>query len=615
MEYNPFMREGVVFSSAGDARGYGIIGAMAKNWIVPAPAANLDAYEALMSWADQALRRAGLLMPPEPKPLARLIGQMLANRAIAPEQARAYFEALSEQDNPFQLKGMHESVARIRRAIKSGELIAIYGDYDVDGVTATALLMTTLQALGANALAYIPHRVDDGYGLNNDSLDSLKRQGVQLVISVDCGVRAVSEAAYARSIGLDLIITDHHAVPAVLPATLIINARQADCRYPFKDLAGVGHAYKLAQALLMAEQRAPVRRQSPPLTPDALLDLVALGTVADVVPLRGENRALVRKGLKALNEPQRVGVKELIMKAGIKLGKVDAGAIGFALGPRLNAAGRMEHAKLSYDLLICQEKVYAEHLATKLDEVNRERQEKTKTCVARAREQILVEQKDSPIIFAADPDYPQGIVGLIAGRLAEEFYRPALVIERGSEFSKGSARTIPEFNIIAALDQCADILLKHGGHKAAAGFTLQTARLDELQERLSNIARKQFDGQSLTPTLRADAEVSFRELDRPLLCLLEQMEPCGAENPSPLFVARNVTVRSQRSVGKEGEHLRLTLVQNNVVREAVAFRMGKEWAGKLPPQIDIAFSFEWNEFNDTRGMQLNVKDIKLADSS
>ncbi len=588
---------------------------MKKKWIVPQPAPNLDAYHVLIPWIAQSMQRAGLLLPPDPRPLARLIAQLLANRQIAPAEAQQYFECSDLGKSPFQLKGMSEAVTRVRRAIKSGEKIAVYGDYDVDGISATALLMTTLQSLGANTTAYIPHRVDDGYGLNNDSLNSLKAQGVQLVISVDCGVRAVAEAAYARSIGLDLIITDHHAVPEELPTTTIINARQPGCHYPFKELSGVGLAYKLAQALLLTETKVPLGAGGVQLAPGSLLDLVALGTVADVVPLRGENRNLVRHGLKALNEPRRIGVKELIMKAGIKLGQVDASAIGFALGPRLNAAGRMEHAKISYELLTCTDKIYAENLATKLDEVNRERQEKTKICVAHARERVLSEQKDSPIVFAADPEYPQGIVGLIAGRLAEEFYRPALAIERGPELSKGSARTIPEFNIIEALDECAEILLKHGGHKAAAGFSLQTARLPELQARLSDIASKQFAGQTLEPSLRADAAVSFNELDRPFLFLLEQMEPHGAENPSPLFVARKVAVRSYRSIGRDSEHLRLTLVQNNIVREAVAFRQGKDWAGKLPSHVDIAFTFEWNEYNDTRGMQLNIKDIKIPEGT
>ncbi len=583
---------------------------MAKKWIVPAPAPNLAAYESLIPWVDQSLKRAGLLMPPQPRPLARLMGQMLANRAIAPERAAQYFEGGADADNPFQLKGMSDAVTRIRRALKNVERIAVYGDYDVDGVSATALLMHVLTSLGANATAYIPHRVDDSYGLNNDSLHTLKSQGVQLVISVDCGVRAIAEAEYARSINLDLIITDHHAVPDTLPSTIIINARQPGCAYPFKELAGVGHAYKLAQALLLTEQRAPIRKNGSLISADALLDLVALGTVADVVSLRGENRALVRRGLARLNEPQRIGLRALIMKAGVKLGKVDAGTIGYALGPRLNAAGRMEHAKIALDLLMCTEKVYAENLATKLDEVNRERQEKTKTCVEHARATILREQMDTPIILVHDGSYSQGIVGLVASRLVDEFYRPALVVERGDEFSKGSARSIPEFNMIAALDECREIFLKYGGHAAAAGFTLQTARLPELHARLSDLARKQFDGRELAPTLRADADVSFCELDRPLLFLLDCMEPFGMENPAPLFVAHDVAVRSSRAIGKDGDHLRLTLVQHNVVREAVAFRHGKEWSGKLPPRVDIAFAFEWNEYNGTRSMQLNIKDIK-----
>ncbi len=585
---------------------------MPKQWLNSETAVDAGSYASLIPWVEQALQRAGLLLPPDPGPLARVIGQVLANRGIAAADAPAFFEGASADDNPFQLKGMTETVSRVRHAIRAGERIAVYGDYDVDGVTATALLVTSLRALGAHVMPYIPHRVDDGYGLNNDSLTQLQEQGIRLVISVDCGVRADREAAYARRIGLDLIITDHHAVPDVLPEAVVVNPRQPGCAYPFKELSGVGLAYKVAQALAMAEQRAPLGERPAALDTDALLDLVALGTVADIVPLRGENRALVRRGLTALNNPQRVGIRALIMKAGIRLGQVDAAAIGFALGPRLNAAGRLEHAKIAYELLMSGDRVQAENLASRLDAVNRERQELTRDRFQFARERV---EAGAPVIVAADPSYPQGIVGLIAGRLAEEFYRPALVIEQQAEFSKGSARSIPEFNLIAALDEIADVFLKHGGHKAAAGFTLRTERIPELRERLTAVARRQFDGRELHPTQRIDAALTFTELDRPLLFLQEQLAPYGAENPSPVFAARAVAVTSHRAIGKDGDHLRLTLKQRGVTREGVAFRMGKLWAGKLPPKIDLAFAFEWNEYNGARSMQLNVKDIRPADVS
>ncbi|MBI5876992.1 MAG: single-stranded-DNA-specific exonuclease RecJ [Chloroflexi bacterium] len=582
---------------------------MPKNWLMPAVPTDLAGYESLIPWVETSLRRAALLLPPDPRPLARVIGQVLTNRGIAPSDAPAYFESAAGDDNPFRLKGMSESVNRIRQAIRAGEPIAVYGDYDVDGVTSTALLVTALRALGANVTAYIPHRVDDGYGLNNDSLTQLHEQGIKLVITVDCGVRANSEADYAGAIGLDLIVTDHHAVPDVLPRATIINPKQPGCEYPFKELSGVGLAYKLAQALALADERAPLGAHPSALAPASLLDLVALGTVADIVPLRGENRSLVRRGLKGINETKRVGIRELIMKAGVPLGQVNAGTIGFGLGPRLNAAGRLEHAKLAYELLMSDDRVYAENLATRLDSVNRERQELTKSCFQHAREHA---DTSGPIIVAADPSYPQGVVGLIAGRLADEFYRPALVIEQGEKLSKGSARSIPEFDLIGALDEIKDVFLKHGGHRAAAGFTLETERISELKERLATVASRQFGDQLPQPSLRVDAALTFSELDRPLLFLLEQMEPFGAENASPVFAAHGITVMGHRALGKEGDHLRLTLRQGKVVREGIAFRMGKQWAGKLPQQIDLAFAFEWNEYNGSRAMQLNVKDIRPA---
>lgn len=588
---------------------------MPKKWILPSPALNVADYEAMVPWVAQTLRQGGLLLPPDPLPLAHLMGQLLAARGITPADAPQYFECAYEGDAPLALKGMAETVARLRRAIQQGEEVAVYGDYDVDGVTATALMVTTLRALGARVRPYIPHRVDDGYGLQTESLDTLFGQGVRLVLSVDCGVRAGVEAAHARAIGLDLLISDHHSVPDQLPDAIVINPLQPGCEYRFKQLCGVGIAYKIAQALLASDRQEPLHSAPCDMNAESLLDLVALGTVADVVPLRGENRALVHKGLKILNNPSRVGIRELILKAGLKLGAIDSYSIGFGLGPRLNASGRMDHARLSYELLMTCDRAEAESLATRLDAINRERQECTKTCVAHARAKIVSEPDGAPIIFAADATYPQGIVGLVASRLAEEFYRPALVMERGAETSKGSARTIPEFNIVEALDECRDILLRHGGHRAAAGFTLETARLPEFRARLIGIAQRQFDGQSLSPALKIDAEISFAELDRPLLFLLERMQPFGAENPSPLFVARAVNTRSPKTMGKDGDHVRVMLEQNRVLRGGVAFRQGKLWAGKMPPRVDIAFAFEWNEYNGARAMQLNIKDICPARSA
>jgi single-stranded-DNA-specific exonuclease len=585
---------------------------MPKKWILPPPAPNILEYASIVPWVARTLRENGLLLPTDPRPLTHLMGQLLAARGILASDAPRYFECTDANEEPLHMRGMAGTVARLRAAIRANEEIAVYGDYDVDGVTATALMVSTLRALGGNVRPYIPHRVDEGYGLQSACLDTLKNQGVRLVLSVDCGVRAAAEAAHARAIGLDLLISDHHTVPEHLPDAIVINPLQQGCEYGFKYLSGVGIAYKIAQALLAADQRDPLRAGPSAMSADSLLDLVALGTVADVVPLRGENRSLVHRGLKILNDPPRIGVRALILKSGFKLGSVDSYTIGFGLGPRLNAAGRLEHARLSYELLMTGERLEAESLATRLDAINRERQELMKTCVAHARAKVVAEQDSSPIIFAADASYPQGIVGLVASRLAEEFYRPALVMEWGAETSKGSARTIPEFNIVEALDECSDILLRHGGHRAAAGFTLETARLPELHARLSAIAHRQFNSQPLSPALRVDAEVSFAELDRTLLFLLERMQPFGAENPSPVFIARGVNARSTRVMGKDGDHLRLSLEQNLVIRSGVAFRQAKQWAGQMPPRIDVAFAFEWNEYNGERTMQLNVKDIRPA---
>jgi len=564
--------------------------------------------------------------------LSTLVGTVLAQRGLTSrDEVEAYLTGRApDEDNPFRLRGMNEAVTRLRQALRAREKIAVYGDYDVDGVTGTALLVETLTALGADAQPYIPHRVDEGYGLNAGSLKELAARGVKVVVTVDCGTRAVKEIAYANRLGLNVIVTDHHAVPdesvsrqqsgisgqqsggGSLPmATAIVNPKQPGCRYPFKELAGVGLAFKLAQALLTVESRVPAtpRANQPSIQPTDFLDLVALGTVADLAPLIGENRALVRQGLARLNAPQRLGVQQLIAVSGIEPGRVDAGAIGYMLGPRLNAAGRLDHALLSYRLLTSRDPVDAERLAKELDDKNRARQQLTSDTVEAARQVIIAEGADAPLLFAAHESYPQGIVGLVASRLAEEFYRPAVVVERGPEMSKGSARSIPEFNIVAALDACCDLLLKHGGHAAAAGFTIATDKLHDLRTRLIEIAARQLAGVDLRPGLDIALELSLRDADWPAAMALALLEPFGLGNPTPVFLTRGVTVSRPRLIGEE--HLRLSLSGDDVTREAVAFGQS-HWLDKMPERVDVAYSLEINEWMGERRLQLKVRDLRAA---
>lgn len=537
-----------------------------------------------------------------------LLRQILFNRGFATDaEARAYLNGKSDfNTDPFQMTGMRAAVDRIQVAIKNNEPIAIYGDYDVDGVTATALLVQTLQALNANVRGYIPNRFEEGYGLNNNALDELKADGVKLVITVDCGIRSPNEALHAQEINLDLIISDHHhPAEGDLPHALaVINPKQHGDIYPDKDLAGVGIAYKIAEALFSEH----TERYST----DFLLDLVALGTVADLAPLVGENRVLVRKGLRQMRQTTRQGLFSLAGVSDIPLAKVNAGNIGFSLGPRLNAAGRLKEALASFELLTTKDVFRAGELAQQLELQNRERQRITRDMQAKAEEIALAGEGENFLLFAAHEEFNSGVVGLAASRLTEKYYLPSVVAARGAEETRGSCRSIPEFHITDALDLCADLLVRHGGHAAAAGFTVKNENIPQLVERLKSIAREKLSGMELSPTLMADAEVSLTQIRPDLIKLLNYLEPTGYGNRDAAFIARNVKVKTSRTVGAEGKHLKLVLEDENFyTHDCIGFRLG-EWAKNMPPRVDILFTYEVNEYNGRTGYQLNLKDMKAA---
>jgi single-stranded-DNA-specific exonuclease len=537
-----------------------------------------------------------------------VIAQLLFNRGHATAEAARVFLAGERlaSDDPFQLTGLRQTIERIRYALAQRETIAIYGDYDADGVTATALLVQTLAALGADARPYIPRREDEGYGLNHDALKSLKSEGVGLVITVDCGIRSLDEAETARAIGLDLIITDHHTPGEETPRALaVLNPKQTGDPYPYKDLCGVGLAFKLAQGLLRGQPNAP-------LSASDVLDLVALGTVADLVPLTGENRWLVRHGLKVINKPRREGLKSLIEVARLKTGAIDAGNLGYALGPRLNAAGRLDSALAAYELLTTPDLFRAGQLAQQLEAQNRERQTLTRETQARAREIALADRPDSYLLFAADPEFKHGVVGLAAARLTEEFYRPAVVARRDPDFTRGSARSIKDFHITQAFDECRELLVKHGGHAAAAGFTAESAHTEELAERLNAIAEQALAGTDLRPSLRVDVELPLAEVTGELARALRDFEPCGYGNPTPVLATRGLKVIGARPVGADNHHLKLTVSDGRVTMDAIAFQQG-HWYGQMPRSVDVAYVLEVNEWNGERRLQLNVKDLRPSD--
>ena len=539
--------------------------------------------------------------------------QVLYNRGITdPASVTAFFNGESGEANPFDLKGMPSAVTRLRQALRGGETIAVYGDFDADGVTATALLVQTLRALGGDVRPYIPHRVDEGYGLHKEALPQLASDGARVIVTVDCGIRSLEEVAHANQIGLDVIVTDHHSVGDKLPdAVAVIDPKRHDSDYPFHELAGVGVAFKLAQSLLRSHRQTLITRQAVRLEEEDLLDLVALGTITDLVPLLDENRTLVRKGLERINRRERPGIEALCRRSGLRNGQINATSIGYALGPRLNAAGRMGHAKTAYQLLTTQYPAEAERLAEALDRLNRKRRQLTLETQKQARELALATAGEAPLLFAAAPDFQAGIVGLAASRLVDEFYRPAVVVEVGKEFSRGSARSIPEFHITDALDQCADLLVRHGGHAAAGGFTVANEHLDQLAAVLRRLATEQLADVELTSTLNVDTEIELSKMSWELQQELARLEPCGYANPHPLFLSRNVRVQNLRTVGADGRHLKLALSGGRTTWDAIAFRQG-DWAGKLPARVDIVYHLEINVWRDQRRLQLNVQDIRPA---
>jgi single-stranded-DNA-specific exonuclease len=548
--------------------------------------------------------------------LAPLIVQLLYNRQIrTPDEVAAFLSRSVAQDNPFRLEGMNAAVTRLRQAIRNAETIAVYGDYDVDGVTATALLVPTFRALGsARVVPYIPNRLDEGYGLNKPALTQLAEEGAKVVVTVDCGVRSVDEVVHANGLGLDLIITDHHALGADLPpAVAVIDARREDDSYPFKHLAGVGLAFKLAQALLRAEQKLPAAEETLLPQEDDLLDLVALGTVADLAPLVGENRALVSRGIEKLNEVRRPGVGAMLEEAGLKPGQVDAGKIGYVLGPRLNAAGRLDDAIASYELLTTSSLDKAAELAGQLGEQNRTRQRLLNEMVNQARDEVNA-QGDAPLYVLSSANYLPGIAGLVASRVTEEFYRPTLVIALDEAESRGSARSIGAFHITRALDQCHELLVHHGGHAAAAGFTVENDHIDALREKITGIAREQLDDDDLVPSVKVDMPLPINAASWENLALTQGLQPFGVGNPRPTFVGYDVQVRGCRAVGRDGTSLMMKLSDGVAVWDAIAFRQSIR-PEQVPARIDMVYTMQTDVWKGRRRMRLVVKDMRPAESA
>lgn len=544
-------------------------------------------------------------LEPWPQPLR----QLLYNRGL--RSAREVEEFLHPErvgmHDPYLLKGMDLAVDRVFEALREEQMIGVYGDFDVDGLTAAALLVEVLgsDSLQGRVVSYLPHRSKEGYGLNAEAITSLAESGVRLLITVDCGIGADEEILLASKLGIDVVVTDHHQISKGLPPALaVVNPRQEGCPYPFKELAGVGVAYKLAEALYSRiwEPKEAGARLEP------TLDLVALGTVGDLAPLLGENRLMVRLGLREMNRGRRLGLRALASAGGMGDRTLDADSISYFLAPRLNAAGRMGDARLSLELLTCSSPSEASRLAAELETANRERQAATVAALSAARGE-LSQSMEVPSAIVLAGDYPAGIVGLVASRLAEEFHRPAFVIEVGQEECRGSGRGIRGFDVVQALAEVSDLLVRFGGHAQAAGFALEASQLAALRSHLE-LAAERAGVAEMRPELYVEGYLKARDLRPELFEMLTQLEPYGAGNRRPLFCSRGLTVRDVRVVGSG--HLRMWLLDETGGAAAIGFGMATEEFAFVRPgvQVDCAYTMARNERGSTVGYEMVVKDIR-----
>ncbi len=542
------------------------------------------------------------------KPQNPVIAQILKQRGFSDDQMEIFLSPDYDRDihDPFLMTDMEPAVDRIVLAAERGEQVAVYGDYDIDGITASAVLTEGLAAQGIVARSYIPDRFEEGYGINLEALRYLKSEGIDLVVSVDCGITSLAEAAWASEHGLDLIITDHHSVPAEIPsAVAVINPHRPDDKYPFKDLCGAGVAFKLVQALQHRTGRPASGQEK------WLLDLVALGTVCDVVPLVGENRVLVSYGLKVMRQTRRAGIRALANVGEIDIAEIGSRHLGFVLGPRLNAAGRLEHASRSLQLLQTASMPEAVLIAEELDILNRQRRTNQEMIVKQALAQASDFETD-PILVLADPEWSHGVVGIAASKLSERLNKPTLVAQTMGVTTKGSARSRNEFNMVEALRNCDDLLIKYGGHFYAAGFTLPTERLGEFRERLNEYYRKHYGANAERPVVSADVTLgSLGDIDWPLLEDLALLEPYGAGNIEPLLEI-NAAVRQIRRIGKDSSHLKLVLGDyTGSTLDGIGFGLA-ERLGDVEPGQDVCVvgSLNKNEYQGRASLQLNIQDIR-----
>jgi single-stranded-DNA-specific exonuclease len=532
----------------------------------------------------------------------------------APDDARRFLAPrIDDLYDPCRLAGMSIAVDRILGAIAAKDRIAIHGDYDVDGVTSTVILRRALELLGADVVHFIPERFRDGYGLQPASIDRLQQDGVRLIISVDCGIRADEAAMRARELGIDLIITDHHEPGAELPHALaVINPKRHDCTYPDKNLAGVGVALKLVQALCTCTGHANWL--------PAFVKVAAIGTLADVVPLTGENRIIAKLGLAMLSKgPHKIGLRALLDVCGLTGREIDSYHIGFVVAPRVNAAGRMSTPDIAARLLLAADETMGEQaraLAEQLDAENLRRQQEEADIVSQARRIVEtdLEVGSRTVLVVAGERWHRGVIGIVASKLVDAFHRPAIVISTDGDLAHGSCRSIPSFNMLAALESCAELMSKFGGHKQAAGLTLETSRIRELRARVNDFADARLTPDDLRPRLWIDGSLTFRSINEQVVSELSTLAPFGAGNPCPIFRTSRVEIVDGPRLLKE-RHLKMAFKQDGRILRGVAWRASEResFVAEHRAAIDLAFSLENDTYNGERYLQLSIADFRAPE--
>jgi single-stranded-DNA-specific exonuclease len=552
-----------------------------------------------------------------------VILQLLANRGIKTQEQIDEFlypDYGPDIHDPFLFLDMEKAIGRVFLAIEAGEKITVHGDYDADGVCSALIVVSTIEAMGGKVEVYLPHRELEGYGLNMQTVKELAKRGTNLIITTDCGISNREEIKRAKELGMEVIVTDHHAEPLVLPddALAIIDPHLAREKYPFRELSGAGVAFKFAQAILRS-----FKFQVSSFKFDVegfekwLLDLTAIATITDIMPLLGENRTIVKYGLIVLNKTKRLGLKKLIDSLGLNKAKLlDARNVAFQIGPRLNAAGRIDHANQAYELLKTSDENEVDKLVASLNKTNEDRQTLTERVTAEAKEKIGEEVGERKVLFALGKGWPLGIVGLVAGKIADNFWRPTFVMTEREGKIMGSGRSIPEFDIMEGLRETKEFLSHYGGHAGACGFTLRNKKdLKKFEKALQKFAEKKLASLELVPNLNIDAEVKLEKINWELFELLEKFSPFGKGNERPRYLGRSLTVESFEGVGNNGNHLRINLShENGQKKKFIGFCFGN-WCEKLKAgeKIDVVFEIDVNEWNGNRELQMKIVDLRHSE--